>query len=298
MEAWRGLTHGAAVTLRYHELSGGTTTAQVLQFYRDVAGVPVANVVVDMPPGEYDLDASQVAALWASVTTDVLAVGVLFRFYSFGAPAARPPRGYSAAALKNGSLYAAIVSAWAPAPDIVRAAAAVRALAAGPLPGTGLACVHLRRRDFRAKCKHFVATDATDVALLRRCLLPLDDVAAGLSAAIHAHDAHATAAKPWAVFVSTDAPDDSEVAALAVWATSSRTAGNATWRVSLWTGNVSAALKLGHAAPDSLDTPLHWALLDQEVCAHTDVFVANGFSSFSSAVLDRRTLAGRLNWVL
>ena len=269
----------APLTVRYHELSGGTTLAQVLAYYRDVAGIAIGHVEYDRPDGEYELTAEEIQRLHGHRRDRVLALGVLFRYYDFGCPAStvRPRRHY-AELVTESAQYAAIARALQPAGPVRAIAGRYRAHLLDRAGATQLACVHLRRRDYRAKCKYFASDDA---AMQRQCLTPVDAVLDQVAAALNADAARRTVA----VYIASDAPDPGELGRLAD-------------RMDGWTADAEVHARAAWPVGDEGPTPLDLALLDQQLCTDADLFWGNAFSSFSTAIFNQRALAGRPSSVL
>ena len=136
----------------------------------------------------------------------------------------------------------------------------------------GLMCTHLRRADYLAKCKHYEpgTSDARE-----RCVTPTDAVARTLRAS-----------RPRALYVSSDAADVAELGPLAPPVADA------------WTADAVAYGRTHWPADAGPFTPVHSALIDQELCIAADLFWGNAFSSFSTTIFNRRALAGRPSAVL
>jgi hypothetical protein len=270
-----GLLGTDGVVVRYHALGDGATTeAQVRSYYTNVARVRVARVEVDHPPGAYELSANTVQTLHGVQPERVLALGILFRFYDFGVGALPRPTLHFPDLVAASPLYAAMVRALVPTEDVRAVAAGLRLHVLGQARADTLACVHLRRGpDYRAKCKYWDAVTAGP--LLHICLTPLDAVAAVVAAAVCNGST--------AVYMSTDAAGDDAAAARTQLGT----------HVAAWSDDAVAYAHAHWPAEAARFTPVHWALLDQTLCASADHFWGNAVSSFSTAIKDARAVAGR-----
>jgi len=258
--------------VHFHDLGGAVQLEQVQRFYEAVAGLVVADVTVFRPPGEYELNTTTIQQLHGAAGPDLLALGVLFRYHDFGVRQERPIRRYTELALAS-PLYAAAQRALRPIAAVVELAAAYRRRTgtAGDAPW---ACLHLRRRDVAAKCRHLPASDA---AALSSCLASREHVQQRLRDTLPAAGA--------TLYIMTDSDDVDE---LRHWRTAAAQSG---WHWAGATPEMASALAAEAATADF--TPVHWALVDRELCAAADIFIGHGLSSLSGLVLSRRALAHR-----
>ena len=148
-----------------------------------------------------------------------------------------------------------------------------------------LVAMHVRAgSDYVLKCGKI-----TNSALQARCL---PDVSAFASAAARAAAAvRLPDADPadWALYITTDLRDDDPFLH-ALRAAPELAGRTATLIVAL------ANAPEGTVRPRW--TPIDMILAEQELCAAADAFVGNLFSSFSRTILERRAVAGRVNFLL